>query len=391
MIEREIKDKLTEIAREYPVILIQGPRQSGKTTLCKMLFTDKPYVSMETPDVRERAENDPIGFLSNYPNGAILDEIQKVPAILSYIQGIVDQVNVPNMFILTGSNNLLLMQAVSQSLSGRVAIFNLLPFSMKEAEKLYSSDNASERILYGGYPRLLSNKMSVGPFFENYISTYVEKDVREVLKIKDAALFRKFVVLCANRIGNILDITGLAKDCGVSTKTVYEWLSILETSFICFQLQPYFVNKTKRLVKSPKLYFYDTGLACALLGIRDTEQLRKDKAYGALFENLVVLEYIKRNFNELKSEKMYYYRTSDGIEVDLVIERGRKIQPVEIKSTKTFQTTWTKGIEKFNSEYSDSVSGLVLYDGTDSMSYKDIAVKPFCSLWSNFQNSLHKS
>lgn len=380
MIEREIKDKLIRISAEYPVTLIQGPRQSGKTTLCKMLFPQKPYVLMETPDVRTRAENDPIGFLDEFPNGAIFDEIQRVPFLLSYIQGIVDRTNKPNMFVLTGSNNLLLMEAVSQTLAGRVAIFNLLPFSLKEAHSLYHTDTAEERILNGGYPRLLTGKMTLEPFFENYISTYVEKDVRTVLKVKDSELFRRFVVLCADRVGKLLEISELAKDCGISTKTVYEWLSILETSYICFQLKPYYVNKTKRLIKSSKLYFYDTGLACALLGINSIEQLKQDKAFGSLFENMIILEHMKRNFNQINSGKMYYYRTTDKIEVDLVIEEGRKLKPIEIKSTKTFKPDWSKGIGVFKSEYQNSESGEIYYAGKDSLTYKEIKVVNYLDL-----------
>lgn len=381
MIERSISKKIIELSKEYPVILVQGPRQSGKTTVCRNLFPNKPYVLLENPDVRIRAIEDPRGFLAEFSDGAILDEVQRVPELISYIQGIVDERNSSGMFILTGSNNLLLMEAVSQTLAGRVAIFSLLPFSMKETLDMNSFDSMEKRILYGGYPRLIVDNMNKDAFFENYISTYVEKDVRQVLKIKDSDLFRRFVQLVAERIGSMIDISSLAGDCGISTKTANEWLSILETSFICFRLPPYFVNRTKRLVKTPKLYFYDTGLACALLGISDEKQLAKDRLKGSLFENLVILEFLKDKYNLVSSDRLYFYRTSDGIEVDLVKQEGRNLTPIEIKFSSTFFPEWVKGISKFKEEYSDeSSNGIVIYSGKDSFSFKSIEVKNFLSI-----------
>lgn len=372
-----MSDRLLSIAKEYPVVLVQGPRQSGKTTLCKSLFSDKPYILLENPDILARVTEDPIGFLEQFPNGAVFDEVQQAPHLLSYIQGIVDRKNIPGMYILTGSNNLLLMQSVSQSLAGRIAIFSLLPFSLQEIKDIEKIKNTESRILFGGYPRLISTDMNRSAFYENYISTYVEKDVRTVLKIKEESLFRSFISLCAIRVGNILNITSLARDCGISVVTARQWLSVLETSYILFTLQPYYENRTKRLVKTPKLYFYDTGLACSLLGITDENQLSADKMRGALFENLIILESVKDKFNQLGTEKLFFYRTSDGIEVDLVKQKGRKLFPIEIKASKTFSPDWFKGINKFNSEYPESLGGTVIHEGKESFKFKNMKVQSY--------------
>lgn len=375
MIERTIKDSILSLSKEYPVILVQGPRQSGKTTLVKTLFPEKKYITLEDIDTRSRAIEDPRGFLSNIPDGAILDEVQRAPDILSYIQSIVDSNNKMGMFILTGSSNLLLMEAVSQSLSGRVAIFKLLPLSMLEVKDIEIGWSIEKRILNGFYPRLLTQKMDVSAFFRNYIETYVERDVRRVLNIRNIDSFRRFLVSVAQRIGSTLDITSLASDAMVSTKTVSEWLSILDASFICFRLQPYFSNRSKRLAKRPKIYFYDTGLACALLGIVDEEQLSNDRLRGSLFENMLIVDMLKRKYNKYTSEEFYFYRTLDGVEVDLVMEKGRKLYPMEIKSSQTFNPDWASSLCKFEAEYSDECEkALIIYGGNESFKFKNINV-----------------
>lgn len=375
MIERTIKDSILSLSKEYPVILVQGPRQSGKTTLVKTLFPEKKYITLEDIDTRSRAIEDPRGFLSNIPDGAILDEVQRAPDILSYIQSIVDSNNKMGMFILTGSSNLLLMEAVSQSLSGRVAIFKLLPLSMLEVKDIEIGWSIEKRILNGFYPRLLTQKMDVSAFFRNYIETYVERDVRRVLNIRNIDSFRRFLVCVAQRIGSTLDITSLASDAMVSTKTVSEWLSILDASFICFRLQPYFSNRSKRLAKRPKIYFYDTGLACALLGIVDEEQLSNDRLRGSLFENMLIVDMLKRKYNKYTSEEFYFYRTLDGVEVDLVMEKGRKLYPMEIKSSQTFNPDWASSLCKFEAEYSDECEkALIIYGGNESFKFKNINV-----------------
>lgn len=382
MIERKIQTEIIRLASEYSVILIQGPRQSGKTTLCRMLFPEKPYFSLEEPDIRSRAEQDPRGFLSSVPDGAVLDEVQRVPSLLSYIQRIVDEKKKKGMFILTGSSNLLLSESVSQSLAGRVAIFRLLPLSFEEASELQSGWSAESMILNGFYPQLLNEKMSRSEFYRNYVNTYVERDIRTILKIKDYDNFRRFLVSVASRIGTNVDLTAISSESGVSTKTVSEWLSVLEQSFICYRLPPYFVNRTKRLVKTPKLYFYDTGVACSVLGIENEEQLSSDRLRGSLFENMIISDMLKRKYNSNSGEDYYFYRTSDGIEVDAVRAYGRKLYPIEIKMSSTFDPSWAKGLNVFLKEYEDSAaSGCIVYGGEEEFQFRDIEIRTYRKYW----------
>ena len=377
-IERHIATAVREAATELPVITIVGPRQSGKTTLAKMLFPDKPYRSLEDPDVRRLAGSDPRRFLEKLPDGAILDEVQRVPDLLSYIQGIVDEKGVNGLFVLTGSSNLLLMKSVSQTLAGRCAIFTLLPFSLGEADGLQAKGDMLSSILAGGYPRFLAGGIRHKTFFGGYINTYVERDVHQLLKIKDTLLFTNFLRILVGRIGTILDVTSISNDTGVSTKTVMEWLSILHTSYICFLLPPWYENRGKRLVKSPKLYFYDTGLACALAEIGDVEQLNRDPLRGGLFENLVILEAMKRAYNNGTRPNLYFYRDSKGIEVDLVEHSGRKLIPTEIKSSATFNPDFCKNLSVFAERYKDVCGqSTVIYGGDESFAFKGVSVRPF--------------
>ena len=379
-IERHIATAVKAAAGELPVITIVGPRQSGKTTLAQMLFPDKPYRSLEDPDVRRLAESDPRMFLGKFPDGAILDEVQRVPELLSYIQGIVDEKGVNGLFVLTGSSNILLMKSVSQTLAGRCAVFTLLPFSLMEADGLLPKEDMLSAVLTGGYPRLLAGGARRKTFFGGYINTYVERDIHQLLKIKDSLLFTNFLRILVGRIGTILDVTSISNDTGVSTKTVSEWLSILNTSYICFLLPSWHENRGKRLVKSPKLYFYDTGLACALAEIKDTEQLNRDPLRGPLFENLVILETLKRAFNSGDRPNLYFYRDSKGVEVDLVEYSGRKLIPTEIKSSATFNPAFCKNLSVFAERYSD-VCGepSVVYAGSESFTYKGVSILPFHS------------
>lgn len=377
-IERQIATAVKEAATELPVITIVGPRQSGKTTLAKALFPDKPYRTLEDPDIHRLAESDPRKFLAELPNGAILDEVQRVPDLLSYIQGIVDDKGVNGLFILTGSSNILLMKNVSQTLAGRCAIFTLLPFSLGESDGLLPKDDMLSAVLAGGYPRFLSGGIRRKTFFDGYINTYVERDVHQLLKIKDTLLFTNFLRILVGRIGTILDVTSISNDTGISTKTVMEWLSILHTSYICFLLPPWYENRGKRLTKSPKLYFYDTGLACALAGIDDAEQLNRDPLRGGLFENLVILEAMKRAYNNGTRPNLYFYRDSKGVEVDLVEYSGRKLIPTEIKSSATFNDSFCKNLLVFAERYSD-VCGepSVVYAGSECFTFKGVSFKPF--------------
>ena len=378
MIKREMSSTLKKVAKEYPVVLVHGPRQSGKTTICRAVFSDKPYVSMENPDTRSRALEDPRGFLADFPNGVILDEIQRTPNLLSYMQQIVDEKKQNGFFILTGSDNFSLQQITSQSLAGRIALLTLLPFSMKEIKSETWLAGTDKRILYGGYPRLITETPDRTFFFKNYIGSYIERDVRQIVNVKDSNLFHRFLTLCAGRIGSILDYTSLSNDCGISVKTVKEWLSILESSYICFLLNPWYVNRNKRLIKSPKLYFYDTGVACSLLGIYEETQLNRDPLRGNLFENLVILEKIKQAFNTTKPSNFWYYRTSSGIEVDLVEENGRTLTPTEIKSAASFNSSFCKNLTVFKSEYPEESAGEnIVYAGSENFTYKGIRVCNF--------------
>ena len=379
-IERQIATAAREAAKELPVITIVGPRQSGKTTLAKALFPDKPYRTLENPRTYEYAKSDPEAFLAELADGAILDEVQRVPDLLSYIQGIVDEKGVNGLFVLTGSSNLLLMKSVSQTLAGRCAIFTLLPFSLEEADGLLPKDDMLSAILAGGYPRMLASGVKRNTFFDGYINTYVERDVHQLLKIKDALLFTNFLRILVGRIGSLLDVTSISNDTGISTKTVTEWLSILHTSYICFLLPPWYENRGKRLTKSPKIYFYDTGLACALAGIDNAEQLNRDPLRGGLFENLVILERMKRAYNNGTRPNLYFYRDSKGVEVDLVEYTGRKLFPTEIKSSATFNPSFCKNLSLFAERYSD-VCGQpsVVYAGSESFTFKGVSFRPFHS------------
>ena len=295
MIKRNIKNLIVKSCKEYPVISIIGPRQSGKTTLVQNMFPKKPYVNLEDIENREFALNDPKGFLAQYNEGAIIDEAQKVPELFSYIQTIVDKKRKNGMYILTGSQNFLLMEKVSQTLAGRTAIFKLLPLTLSEISKQKGFLNKSiEDILHKGlYPKLFIQKMNINFYYSNYIQTYIERDVRQIKNIGSLSKFQKFLKLCAGRTGQLLNITSLANDCGITFHTANDWLSVLETSFIIFLLKPYYKNYNKRMIKMPKIYFYDTGLLCALLNITDAKQLNDHYLKGGIFESFVISEFIK--------------------------------------------------------------------------------------------------
>ena len=305
MIERALSTKIVALSKKFQVITLTGPRQSGKTTLVKAAFSSLPYVSLEEPDIRQIAINDPRGFLSNYPTGAVLDEIQHTPELFSYIQSIVDQ-NRKLQFILTGSSNFLLMEKISQTLAGRTAILHLLPFSFEELPPT-KSDSYESLIFKGQYPRIYDRDIAPMDFYPSYIQTYVEKDVRLIKNIGDINTFIQFTQLCAGRVGQLLNYTGLASDTGISPNTAKAWLSILESSYIVYRLQSFHKNFNKRLIKSPKLYFYDTGVACSLLGLRDENQVNLHYAKGALFENLIINEFIKRKFNRGERRQPYFW------------------------------------------------------------------------------------
>lgn len=365
MIERTLASKIISLAQKFQVITLTGPRQSGKTTLVKATFPNLPYVSLEEPDIRQIALTDPRGFLSNYPNGAILDEIQNTPALFSYIQRIVDE-NRQIHFILTGSSNFLLMEKISQTLAGRTAVLHLLPFSFPELDSL--AGPYENQIFKGQYPRIYDRDISPTDFYPSYIQTYVDRDVRMIKNIGDINSFIQFTQLCAGRIGQPLNYASLANDAGISPNTAKSWISILESSYILYRLQPYHQNFNKRLVKSPKLYFYDTGVACSLLGVREQEQVNLHYMKGSLFENLILNEFIKRSFNRGEYRQTYYWQDNHGKEIDCLLVSGERVTAVEIKSGKTMSTSYFDNLKYWQSLTSlPENHGYVVYGGDQSM------------------------
>jgi uncharacterized protein len=375
MIRREITAELLEASSEYPVVTVFGPRQSGKTTLAQMTFPDKAYISLEEPDTRLAAETDPRGFLAGLPDGGILDEIQRFPPLLSYIQGIVDRVQKPGMFILTGSHQPELHQSISQTLAGRTAVLSLLPFSLVELRKYQNEWDPYELIIKGGFPRLHDENLKPVRFFNGYMQTYVERDVRALINLKDLRPFQQFITLLAGRIGQVVNYTSISNDIGFSATTVKNWISVLKASFVVFELPPFFENIRKRVVKSPKIYFCDSGLATYLLGIRTPSQAYRDPLRGGLYENLLILEILKIYLNAGRRPELFFYRDTHGNEVDIVLKDGRNLIPIEIKSAATFTPDFLKGIERFRKVAGNRCTkGCVLYNGQEQYTLKETRV-----------------
>lgn len=380
MYYRAIEPVLRQVAEQYPVVTITGPRQSGKTTLARAVF-DKPYANLEAPDIRALALSDPRRFLGQYPHGAILDEIQRAPELLSYIQVIVDEDPQKGKYILTGSHQFSLHQAVSQSLAGRTALLTLLPLSLTEMQQKPYDLTVDEQLLRGFYPRIYQEHQDHAMLYRNYFHTYVEKDVRELINIKNLIDFERFIKLCAGRIGSLLDLSSLANDVGVSVTTISNWLSILEASYLIVRLQPYYENFGKRIIKSPKLYFTDVGFAAYLLGIQTVEQMSRDPLRGMLFENMVVLELMKHYFNEGKDAPLYFFRDSHQNEVDIVIKSANHFIPVEIKSAQTFHPQFLKGINKFRAMLPDRINASYLvYSGESILNIQQSNVLNYLEL-----------
>ena len=347
MIKRQATLIALELAQQFRAVLIMGPRQSGKTTLAKMTFPNKPYASLETPSVRQFALEDPIQFLAQFPNGAILDEIQRVPSLLSWLQQNLDDTpTVKGKFILTGSNNLLLLESVTQTLAGRVGHIELLPFSVAELLELPNALTDVNTLLWSGaYPPVQADGISPNNWFASYIRTYIERDVRQLKNIGNLLLFERFLSLCAGRVGQELNFTQLSNEVGVDVKTIQSWMGILQASYIVYLLPPFFKNFNKRLTKTPKLYFYDTGLACNLLRISDPNILIQHPFKGALFENFIITELLKNRFNQGQRSNLYFWRESSGNEIDVLIDEGLRQIPIEIKSGQTVHTDWLKGLK----------------------------------------------
>jgi len=360
MIYREAEKELQLLSAQFKAVAVTGPRQSGKTTLVKKVFKEKAYVNLENPDLRQFAREDPRGFLSNYPDGAILDEVQRVPELFSYLQQILDEKEQHGLFILTGSNNFLLNSNISQSLAGRVGYLFLLPLDIGEINP--GANMSNQLIFKGGYPEIYQKDIDPKKYYDNYIRTYVERDVRLLKNITDLYTFERFLRLCAGRTGQLLNMSSLATDVGMDVKTIGSWLGILEASFIAFRLYPYHENYNKRIVKMPKLYFYDTGLASALMGIEDVSQLTIHPLRGGLFENLVVVDFLKRLYNNGKQNNLYFWRDNIGNEVDLLIKKGANRYPVEIKSAQTISDEFFKGIRYWN-KLTNTEGGYLVYAG----------------------------
>lgn len=345
------------------MVTLLGPRQSGKTTLVKAAFPKKPYINLEDFENRSLASLDPKSFMNLYPDGAILDEVQRVPTILSYMQFKVDEVDKKGMFIITGSHQAAINSAISQSLAGRTSILKLFPLSLEEIGEAGIKESLEGIIFKGGYPRVYRENLPVSNAYSSYFQTYVERDVRQILQIKDIILFERFIKLVASRIGQLINYASLAADVGISAVTVREWISVLEATYILFRLEPYFENFKKRIIKSSKIYFTDTGLLCYLLGIDSKKQLVKDSFYGNLFENWIIMELVKARYNKAIDPRFYFYRDISGKDIDLLFQKGGKLIPIEIKSSKTFSSSFLKGLKYFHKQSSKASGGAVIYSG----------------------------
>jgi len=376
MIPRAAAPTLERLAKGFPVVVLTGPRQSGKTTLAKSVFSGKAYVSLENPDEREFAMQDPKRFLQRFSNGAVLDEVQRCPELLSWLQGWVDARGTMGDFVLTGSAQFDLIAGITQTLAGRVGRVELLPLSAAELVAAHQAPPDLHAALFqGAYPALYARDVAPQDWFANYIATYLERDVRQLLAVRDLGQFQTFVKMCAARTGQLLNLTSLGADCGISSVTTKQWLSVLESSYIVTLLQPHHRNYGKRLVKAPKLYFCDVGLAAWLLGIRDAATLETHAARGALFETYVITELLKRRFNAGQPSDLYFWRDSTGKEVDVLIETVQGLHAVEIKSGSTFTSDWTSSLKKWNQFAGDEViQASLIYGGTASYARDGVQV-----------------
>ena len=388
LIKRTIETVLIKLADSYPVITITGPRQSGKTTLCRKVFTQKPYANLESPDIRQFAIDDPRGFLAQYPDGAILDEIQRAPDLVSYLQPIVDEDQREGLFVLTGSQQFEVSDTINQSLAGRTALVRLLPFTIEEIRSAFTLPSIDRLLYHGFYPRLWDKQLEPTQALGAYYETYIERDLRQLVAIKDLNVFQRFAKLCAGRTGQLLNTNSLANDTGVSHTTARNWLSLLEASYIVFLLQPYYRNISRRLVKTPKLYFYDVGLAAFLLGIENENQVSRDPLRGALFENLVIAEALKYRFNQCKQSNLYFYRDSKGNEVDLLLVSGPDLFPIEIKAGMTVTRDYFKGLKHLSNVFPEHIprGGGLVYAGGKPQQRTDVSVVPLEDLYSLFSS-----
>ncbi len=381
MIRRRITDRLIKLFQQYPFVTVTGPRQSGKTTLCRVAFPDLEYANLEAPDVRDFAESDPRGFLRQLGTGAIIDEVQRVPALLSYLQVLADERGGNGLFVLAGSEQFRLSDAIDQSLAGRTALLRLLPFSLAERHQTGAGDEVDEILHSGFYPRILDQGLDPHQAFGDYFETYVERDVRRLGGIRNLSSFRRFVRLCAGRVGQLVNLSTLGSDVGVSHTTAREWLSLLETSYIVFQLQPFHANIRKRLTRSPKLYFHDVGLASYLIGIENPGQISTHPLRGALFENAVISEVLKHRFNQGRRQSgLHFFRDARGLECDLLYETGNGMGAIEIKSGATIASDYFQPLDRVASLIPDISAKVVVYGGAACQFRNDCEIVPMTAL-----------
>jgi len=385
MIRRVLEDRLRAMARKFPVVTITGPRQSGKTTLCRSVFPHKPYVSLEAPDVQDFARQDPNGFLGQHREGAVLDEVHRVPSLLSYLQPMVDERPTRGRFILTGSANFALLHSLRQSLAGRTALLELLPLGLEEIRRFPQPPQSLFELLWRGtYPALYDRGLEPRDWYPSYVATYLERDVRAIMNVGDLVAFQTFLRLCAGRVGQLVNLSSIGADAGVTHATVRSWLSVLEASYVAWRLPPFHANVSKRLVKTPKLHFLDPGLVCYLLGIRSPDQLRDHPMRGAIFETWVASEILKARTHRGLAASLSFYRDRKGSEVDLVVELGRSLLALETKSGETVVDDFFAGLRGFatlikSSRQKRNVRCFLVYGGSKSQRRSAAAVVP----WSN--------
>ena len=376
IIARDVEPALRELLKGFPVVTVTGPRQSGKTTLTQTVFSGKPYVSLEDPDVRQMALDDPRGFLGRFPDGGVLDEVQRAPQLMSYLQSRVDDDGRMGLFLLTGSQQFGLMSGITQSLAGRTAFVELLPFSVAELRAAGLMPSSLDAMLFtGAYPPIHDRGLKPPAWLSAYVTAYVERDVRQFVKVQDLESFQRFVRLCAGRCGHLLNLSSLAADCGITHNTAKAWISVLEASYILFLLRPHHANFSKRLVKSPKLYFYDSGLLCWLLGIRQADQLAVHPLRGGIFESFVISELVKAGLNRGERPTLHFWRDSNGNEVDVIADVGPKMLPIEIKSGQTLNRDFFGGLERWQALAGElAATPALVYGGSGTLVHRDIKV-----------------
>jgi predicted AAA+ superfamily ATPase len=381
-IQRDIKTEFFNCAKSYPIVTLTGPRQSGKTTLAQMCFPQKTYHNLEAPDIRQFAQKDPRAFLEEIKSGAILDEVQRVPELLSYLQADVDRHPEKGRFILTGSHQMALHENISQSLAGRTGILHLLPLSLHELTQAHHQPMAIDTLMFnGGYPRIYQESIEPRRYYRDYVQTYLERDIRQMAHIKDLDQFQQFIQVCASRSGQLIDYTGIGNDLGISRQRITDWISVLKASYLVFSLQPYFENFGKRLIKTSKLYFTDLGLLSYLLGLTEPSQLAHHPLRGALFENQIILELYKLYLNRGEKPQFYFYRDNHQNEIDLLIENGNELLAIEIKASKTFHADFIKPLEQFKQwAAKKNVKAYLIYAGEHEQKVNNVQVLNYQNL-----------